>query len=249
MKKTLLLLLVTSQYLLAIVSIVPVEIGSNDGLYGELTSTLETKRGNTDKDNYKAAARVTYDNNSSYVTWAEIAGEYGEANDVEDTNNIYFHLRHIQAITPEDIRGELFFQAEEDKFKLIEKRRLGGAGVRFKIFEVFEDGTGYLGLGGFYETVRYTSPVDPYEENFRINSYFAYTIGLGDDSQLSYSLYLQPKYDEIHDYIKSHKLNLQLHIYKALFLNFRVSWDVDTKPPEDVAKNDFYQETTFVLKF
>ncbi len=249
MKKILLLLLIVMQSLFALVSIVPVEIGSKDGLYGEISASLETKRGNTEKDNYKSAIRATYDSNTTYVTWAELSGEYGEASGIENTNKIYFHLRHIHAITQEDLRYELFYQGQEDKFKLIKYRRLAGTGLRLKLFEIFENGHGYLGLGGFYENVKYTTDTDPQEENIRINTYFAYTIKLGDDSDLSYSLFYQPKYDALHDYATSHKLNTKLHIYKALYLSFTLSWDIDSQPAIEVKDSDFYQETSFVMKF
>ncbi len=249
MKKLLLLLLMVTQSLFALVSIVPVEIGSRDGLYGAFSTSLETKRGNTEKDNYKSALKATYDSNSSYVTWAELSGEYGEVSGVENTNKIYFHLRHIHAITEENLRFELFFQAQEDKFKLIKQRRLAGTGLRLKLFEVFEKGSGYIGLGGFYETVKYTTPNDPKEDNIRLNSYFAYTIKLGDDSDLSYSLFYQPRYDKLNDYVTSHKLNTQFHIYKALYLSFTLSWDIDSHPAIGIKDADFYQETAFIVKF
>jgi len=248
MKTIVLLLLITSQSLFALISIAPVEISDNPGVHGSFSASLETKKGNTDKDNYKFGTKVIYDSNSSYVTWGEIFAEYGESTGVEDTNKAFLHLRHIQAITPEDIRLELFIQTQENRFKSIERRFVTGAGVRFKLFEVFKDGKGYFGVGGFHEYIRYLS-TDPTEKNIRLNTYFAYTVGFGEDSSLSYSLFLQPKIDDFKDFTKAHKLNLQLLIYKALYLNLQLSYDVDTRPATGVEKYDFYQETAFILKF
>jgi hypothetical protein len=250
MKILIALLLVTTQYLFALVSIVPIEIGDDAGVHGQITASLETKRGNTEKDTYKGSVKIVYDSNTSYVTWAEISGEYAEADKIVDTNKIYIHLRHIHALTPEDIRMEGFVQDEDDQFKNIKRRLLGGGGLRFKIFNIFKDGKGYIGLGSLYETIKYTDPlINKEEKNIRINSYFAYTAKLGDDSTISYSLFYQPKYNNFHDYVKSHKLNLELHVYKKLYLNLKASWDVDTKPAIGVKKYDLYQETSFVLKF
>ncbi len=249
MKKILLLLLITSQFLLALVSIVPVDIGDKPGLHGVVSSTLETKKGNTDKENYKFSTRVTYDSNTSYVTWGELSRTYGESNGIEDVNKYYFHLRHIHAITQESFCSEIYLQTQEDIFKLIKVRSLAGAGIRYKIFEVFNGGKGYLGLGGFYEHVNYTDTVNPEEENVRFNAYFAYTIKLTEDSDLSYSLFYQPRYDRLHDYVTSHKVSMELLVYKALYLNFSASWDIDNEPAIGVKDSDFSQETTFVLKF
>lgn len=248
MKTVIISLLLLTQQLFALVSIVPVEIGEDPGSHGKVAISLETKRGNTHKDNYKLGLRFDYDNNESYHTWIEMSGEYGESNYVKDTNKLYLHLRHIHALSDKTICVEAFTQAQDNEFKLIQRRLLGGAGIRFKIFELFNEGKGYLGVGALYEDIQYTSN-DPKEDNFRLNSYFAYTIKLGDDSDLSYTIFYQPKMDEFSDYVSSQKLALKLHVYKRLYLNFQVAYDVDSNPPMDVEEYDFTQTTSFVFDF
>ena len=246
--KFFLLLTLTIHTLFALTSIAPVEIGKKPGIHGNMALSLETKKGNTNKENYKASAYIAYDNNISYVTWAEISGEYGKSNDVEDTNKLYLHLRYIHALTQEKIRYELFGQMEEDQFRLIKNRSLVGAGLRFRIFQLFSNGNGYLGLGGFGESIRYTSD-EAQEENVRLNSYFAYTMTPTEESRLTYTLYFQPKLNDFTDYVNSHKIELELLIYKQLFLNFKVAYDIDTKPAIGVEESDFTQTTSFLWKF
>ncbi|MEA3370593.1 MAG: DUF481 domain-containing protein [Campylobacterota bacterium] len=248
MKKLILLLLIFTQQLFALVSIVPVEIGENPGFHGKTALSLETKRGNTHKDNYKLAIRFDYDDKRNYHTWIEMSGEYGESNYVKDTSKLYLHLRHIQAIGYKNVHAEGFTQTQNDEFKLIKRRYVLGGGLRFKIFEIFDEGKGYFGAGGFYENIQYTS-IDPREHNFRLNSYFAYTIKLGDDSDLSYTAFYQPKINEFSDYVSAQKLELKLHVYKRLFLNFQLAYDVDHNPPIGVEKYDFTQTTSFVFDF
>ncbi|OIP53483.1 MAG: hypothetical protein AUK54_08745 [Helicobacteraceae bacterium CG2_30_36_10] len=247
----LLLLLLITQSLFALVSIVPVEIGEDPGLHGKIGISLETKRGNTEKDNYKASLRATYDSNASYVTWAEFSGEYGESSSVEDTNKLYSHLRYIHKVTEEVVRVEAFAQLQTDKFKLLKERALGGAGTRFKIFEVFKDAKGYFGIGGLYEHISYIQDAynNPNEDNIRFNNYLAYTIKFGEDSSFSYTFYYQPLYDNINDYVASHDVELKLHVYKELFLQLSVSYNLDSKPPIGVKREDFTQESTFVFNF
>ena len=249
MKTLLLLFLLTIQSLEALISITPIEIGEKPNLQGKVYTSLQTKRGNTDKDNYKAGLNLTYDSNSSYVTWAEISGEYGESTGQEDTNKAYFHLRHIHAITKNRLRAEIFTQVQKDKFRLIKKRFLVGAGIRTRIFETTNNGVGYIGLGGMYETLKYTSGNDPKEYNARFNTYLTYSLDLSEKSKLSYSFYFQPKTKQLNDYTQSHKLDLKLKIYKTLFLQLRVAYDLDSLPAIGVNKYDFYQETAFVLNF
>lgn len=248
MKFILLLILITNQYLFAIVSITPVEIAKKAGFHGNFRASLETKRGNTEKDNYKASAKIAYDNNTSYVTWAEVSGEYGESTKIEDTNKLYVHVRHIQALSDEVVRFELLGQIQSDKFKLINDRTLGGAGLRFKAFELFENSKGYIGIGGFYEYINYTSN-DPVEKSIRLNNYFTYTADLNKKSSFSYTMYYQPIAIEFKDYIQSHHLDLKLNVFKELYLNFRVAYNRDSKPPVGLENYDFYQETAFIFEF
>ncbi len=248
MKILIISLLLLTQQLFALVSIVPVEIGENPGLHGKTALSLETKRGNTHKDNYKLAVRFDYDDNRSNHTWIEMSGEYGESNHVKDTNKLYLHLRHIHALHNKNTCAESFLQAQDDEFKLIKRRYVAGAGLRLKIFEIFHGGKGYLGAGGMYENIQYTS-IDPREHNFRLSSYFAYTIKLADDSDLSYTAFYQPKINNFSDYVSAQKLSLKLHIYKRLYLNFQLAYDVDNNPPIGVEEYDFTQTTSFVFDF
>jgi len=247
-KLTLLLTILLTQQLFALISIAPVEIGVNPGYTGSIATSLETKRGNTDKDNYKLAFKVNYDNNKNFVTWAELSGEYGESNEIKDTNKLYLHLRHIHALSNQSTRAEAFAQIQDDEFKLIKHRLLGGAGLRFKLFETSGEGKGYLGVGGFFEQIRYTS-IDPKEDNFRANIYFAYSSTIGDDSTFSYNIYYQPNTQNFHDHITAQTLALQLHIYKRIFLKFQIAYDSDSVAPMGVQKYDFTQTTSFIFDF
>lgn len=250
MKYLVAILLITSQ-LFGVVSIKPVEIGENPGVSGGIEAGLQTKRGNTHKDAYKGSIRVVYDTNESYVTWAQVSGEYGEANDVEDTNNIYAHVRYIHKLTEDAIRYELFAQTQEDKFKAISHRRLGGAGLRFKIFNTPIGGKGYYGLGAFYENIKYVNPtLDPDEENVRLNNYLAYSVNFSNKSSLALTCYYQPSTEKFSDYVITSQLELILQVYEELYLKFSATYDYDAYPPHGVdEKYDFSQATTFLYKF
>jgi hypothetical protein len=248
MKLLIVLTLITSQCLFALISIAPIEIGENKGFNGKAAASFETKRGNTHKDNYKTALKLAYDNNTSYVTWAEFSGEYGETNDIVDTNKKFLHLRYIHALTEEVLRGELYGQVGEDEFRAITNRSLIGTGIRYKIFEIFKDGKGYFGIGGFYETIKYTTS-DPYERNVRFNTYFAYKMKFAKSSKLAYTFYFQPKSDYLSDYITTQDIQLELNIYKQLFLNFQLSYFYDSKPAIDIEDYDLTQVTSFIFKF
>ena len=154
----------------AIVSIAPVELGEDPGISGKVGLSLSTKRGNSDVDFYKFASRITYDNNTSYLTWLQIAGEYGEANNEKSVQKIYAHLRYIHNISDKYHVYEIALQSEDDEFRLIKVRRLIAAGYRhhfapaskFKLF---------TGAGLLYEFIKFTTTTDPTERNFRASLY------------------------------------------------------------------------------
>jgi len=251
MKKIILIAIITTQYLSALVSIAPAELGERVGLSTKIEAGLETKRGNTDRDNYSASLRVAYDKSSSYLIWGELSGEYGKSNGVEDTNKAFSHLRYIHSLTnDESLRYELFAQLESDDFRQINSRVLGGAGVRYRVFNSQDKGKGFIGLGGFYEGVIYSdSLLDPSEDNARLNSYLAYTVGFANKSTFSCTLYYQPKLTDFQDYVQSSQLELTLNVFKELYLKFSTSWNIDSNPPSGVKKSDFTQKTSFVFNF
>lgn len=250
MKFLLLITLITTQYVFALVSIAPVEIGDKPGFSSTIEAALETKRGNTDTDSYKASARTTYDSSQSYVTWAEVSGAYGKASGEENTNKLFLHARYIHAITDKTLRAEAFGQLQNDKFKQINSRALIGGGVRFKLFDLLQNGKGYFGIGAFYENIRYENElINPSEDNLRLNSYFAYSVDINKNSSIAYTLYYQPKIDRLNDDVQSHEAELKLSVYENVFLKFSLSYDTDSKPPIGVAKYDFTQNTSFIFNF
>jgi len=251
MKILLLILLALLQQLHALISITPVEISASPGLSVNIETGLETKRGNTHKDNYKASTRVTYDNNLSYVTWAELSGEYGETNDIENTNKIYSHLRYIHKLSDNIVRWELFYQNQEDKFKSIKVRRVSGAGLRFNMFDTLTETKGYFGVGVFNEYIRYIdTKLNLNENNIRLNTYLAYSLKFNNKSTLAYTLYYQPNIENFNDYVVSNMFELKLNIYQKLFLKFTISYDIDSSVAYDVTSDyDFIQNTSFVYSF
>lgn len=251
MKYIVLLLFAFTNLLYAVVSIAPVEIGEKKGFSFKVETGLESKRGNTDKDNYMLSSRVIYDESKSYVSWVEFLGEYGESNSREDTNKYFSHIRFIHALTDDDnLRYELFSQHENDKFRKIKSRLLGGLGLRYRFIKDEKKSKGYFGLSVFNEEIIYNnSAVDPLENNTRLNSYLSYSSKFSKESQFSCSIYFQPKADDFSDYINTNDLELKFKLLKEIFLKVYVTYTTDSKPPIGVKKYDFTQNTSFVFEF
>ncbi len=240
------LLFVCNSY--AIITIAPVDIGDNPGKSGMIKGSFETKRGNSDVDNYSAGLRLEYDNNESYLLWSDFTFSYAKSSGVTNTNKTYAHIRYIHRVYEKSLDWESFIQSQTNEFTKVKHSYLGGGGVRF-FWHNPKYGKLHIGTGAFYEDISYTTEVDPREHNFRINTYIAYTNNFTKKSSLSYVFYYQPKIDAFNDYILSNGLELNIWIYKQLYLNFVFYYDFDSQPAIDVKKEDISQKTSLLYKF
>lgn len=231
-----------------VVSIAPVEIGKSSGVSGVAELSVANSRGNTEKDEYKAALKVQYDA-AAYVTWAEASMNYAQASGVKNTNKTYTHLRYIHTLLEKkELNYELFAQSQTDEFTKVKHRLLGGGGLRYHIFDKMV-GKLFVGGGVFYEFINYTTAIDPKENNVRANLYISYAKDLAADSKIGYVGYYQPKLSNFRDYIVTNALELQVHIYQKFFTSIKVSYNFDSKPAIGVKKDDFTQTTSIVYKF
>jgi putative salt-induced outer membrane protein YdiY len=241
-------LLISSSF--ALVSIEPVDIGDTPGLSGTLSGSFNAKSGNTEKEEYAAGVRMQYDEGSRYVTWTSATYEYGESADVKNEDRLYAHWRYIHALTDTTFCGELFAQVEEDDFKNINNRSLGGAGVRWRFFNSKAWGKGYAGLGLFGERIRYLdSSVNPDEAHERYNSYIAYTKAFMERSKFSYVAYYQPRVDRTEDAVTVHSAQLQIPVFGKLDLMVTLDWSYDSRPPIGVEKVDRAYATSLMWAF
>jgi len=234
-------------HLYALVSISPVEIGEKPGFSGVVNGSFDTKRGNTDSQNYAAGVKLSYDNNQSYLMWGEFNFTYGEASGVKNANKTFTHLRYIHIID-DNLDWEAFIQSQSNEFTKVDERFLTGGGLRIHLNKE-RYGNLYFGLGGFYEYISYTTAVDENENNMRSNLYVAYKKEFTKDSKFSYVGYYQPKLGNINDYIISNAVELTILIYKQLYINFTISYNNDSIPAKDVKREDFSQKTAFIYKF
>lgn len=237
--------------LLAVVVIKPREVGETPGISGAVSGAFETRRGNTEKDNYAASLQLQYDSNASSLVWGELRGEYGESGGARDTNNLFSHLRYIRNLFGRNTAGELFGQLEKDEFKSINIRALAGGGMRWKVLNKGTDAWGglFAGLGIYAEYIGYATRLDPVEHNGRFNGYLAYALPFRQGGSFTAAAYYQPKVDNGSDCYVSVSARLELPIYRQLFLAFGIGYNYDAEPALGVKKDDIEQRTLFTYKF
>jgi hypothetical protein len=233
------------------VSIAPVDIGSKPGLSGNVSGSLSSKSGNTQKDEYSLGMRLQYDQGSDYLSWGTFTYDYGKSNGTKNEDKIYAHVRYIHALDQNgDWTWEFFVQSEQDKFKDINERSLGGAGIRWRFMNSEEWGRGYVGMGGFAEKIDYSHPeLNPNETNSRLNSYLAFTKSFMVGSKVSYIGYFQPKFNETSDYVSSQSAELIVPIVGQLNLSLSAKYLYDSRPAVGVEKSDTAYMTSLLWQF
>lgn len=250
MRVFLLLSFFISTSLLALVSIAPVDIGSKPGFSGNMSGSLSSKSGNTQKDEYSLGVRAQYDQGTNYLTWGTLTYDYGKSNGTKNEDRTYAHIRYIHALYESDWCSELFVQSERDQFRDIQARSLEGIDVRWRFFNNDEWGKGYAAMGALFEKIHYTATTqNPDENNGRINSYMAYTKKFMTASKISYVGYFQPKFNNTADYVTSQTLELNIPIYKNVGLSFTAKYAYDSLPPLGVEKKDTSFVTSLMWEF
>ena len=234
----------------ALVSIAPVDIGSNPGFSGNISGSLSSKSGNTDKKEYTVGLRLQFDQGSDYLVWGAFTYDYGESAGVKNEDRLYGHVRGIAALDGNEWCGEAYVQSEQDDFKDIKERSLAGAGIRWRFFDSQVWGKGYAGLGGFAEKIDYSHPLlNPSENNGRFNSYVAYTKKFPEGPKLSYVGYYQPKFDESSDYVTSQTAELIVPVFGRLSLSLVAKYLYDSVPAIGIEKRDTEYTTNIVWEF
>jgi putative salt-induced outer membrane protein YdiY len=236
---------------MALVSIAPVDIGSKPGFSGNVSGSLSSKSGNTDKKEVVLGMRVQYDQGSDYLAWGTFTYNYGESAGTKNEDKLYGHLRYIHALGDGgEWCAELFAQSARDEFKDINERSLAGAGVRWRFFNSDEWGKGYAGIGGFAEKIEYAHPlINPSERNQRLNSYAAYTKTFHAGQKLSYIGYYQPQFADNADYVTLQTGELIVPVYGKLSLSLLAKYLYDSRPPVGVEKKDTVYLTNLVWEF
>jgi len=234
---------------MAVVHIAPNEVGLRPGIAGQLAASNNVQRGNTDKNEFDLSAYVSYDNNRSYVTWLNLSYAYGQAAGVENEKKSYAHYRFLHTLYSPAWNWEVFAQNEGDEFRKIQRRLLAGGGLRWRFYEGDFFGRIYLGAGGYYETLGYTTAADPDEYNTRVNSYLSYTKKFGKDARISFGVYYQPKVNDWRDYYFDQAISLFIYVYGELFVDIQLMQSHDSRPAIGVEKSDFQQTTSLGWKF
>jgi len=243
--KKLLLMIIFLTYSFAIVSIEPKDVGEKkQGISGEVGTSLELNRGNTDTTSASLSARLQIDKEHC-LCYAIISYEYGESSGEKNKDRAFLHLRHLERINEDNV-WEFFGQIQKDDFKDQKFRGLLGTGERYRFYNN-NDGKAYLGIGAFYE--REEIKDEDKKDYFRGNIYLSFKKRFNENVKMAFISYYQPKLDEFSDYESISSLEFSVKLTDKLNLLILSKYNYDSKPPKDIKKYDFTQKMGISYRF
>lgn len=211
---------------------------------------LSGSTGNSENSTAAANGQFSWKKEKS-INLAILGYQYGEVNQIENTNKSFIHLRHIHNIN-DSYDAEFFTQIEQNNFTRLEYRGLLGTGLRFTPLES-SDHHAFIGIGAFYSKEK-IKPVtgltdEGIETAVRANLYFLTKHKFTSHLNNSNAFYYQPDIEEFSDYRALFQSKLDFKINENL--KFRLSLDVshDSKPSQTIKKTDFSYLTGVVVSY
>ena len=163
--------------------------------------------------------------------------KYGQNNKTKNTNEGNFHLRftyYFSSFYPLETYGQIEF----DQFKLLNIRKILGAGLRFELVKTKEQFF-YFGWGGLYEYEKTdVITLENTQRKFRGSIYFSYLFSSNKPTyrqkEFSIVLYYQPSLETFFDYRLQIDGGLSIDLNNSFSLENTLSFRRDNHPPPKV---------------
>jgi hypothetical protein len=216
--------------------------GDKQGLHGSSEFGLSLQRGNVQVFQYQAGLRFDH---ISGIHHNLLIGSisYGEEDGVPFNNTAYSHFRWT-AMWFDHVGTEIFTQNQKDEFKLLQFRQLTGLGLRFTAFEdLLAIGLGCMSDHEQIEGIK-ESRLDT-----RGTSYIRVGKKWGDRIEGQIITYYQPLFMNPDDYRILMAGSLEFKTNKVFSILNEFNYSYDTRPPEEVVKEDLQLKFKFKIKW
>ena len=155
--------------------------------------------------------------------------------DARFANLMLQHIRYNYELTPA-LWLEVFTQYEYNQFLLLDRRFIGGLGLRLALTQGQKGGV-YLGTSAMVEEERLNPEmIDPSEQtqrlNWRSSTYLSATYLPKDGITWTTAVYLQPRFDAFSDYRLVTETGLSLKLSKRFAFTFDARYRRDSAPPK-----------------
>jgi putative salt-induced outer membrane protein YdiY len=132
----------------------------------------------------------------------------------------------------------LHTSAERDPFKRLDLRMNSGAGARFRLYEKPDTGNLSISLGVLHSYETAAAAVNGTSQMARVNAQLHAMQKLTDDVTLTHQSEYQPVYGTIDDYLLTMNTSLRVLLTKRVALSISHEFDRDSRPAEEVRKDD-----------
>lgn len=220
------------------------------GFSGVTDVELTAITGNTDFQFINISGRLNYNWGNDY-TFFVADGGFGWDKGERIFNQALAHLRHVQTIS-DFIQSEFFLQSDFNKKRLLDDRKLIGAGFRYRILNS-RNLKLRLGTSYYYEYERFDSHnISAYTKKVfanRFSTYLTLEFSIKDDAKLLMISYFQPRIGQWSDYriLSDNSLIISLSTLVDLKVSFNLRYD--TRPPETIKDIDTITKFGLGIKF
>jgi|GEM_PF-1346794 len=222
---------------------------AEEGTTGSMSLSMDGKVGSSDKIALGSALKLIRAYRRDELI-AILSRDYAEVDDEVNTDESFVHLRYLTKRTP-NWGHEVFVQHEEDRFNVITRRSLIGAGMRYTLTpKPDQHQANHIGFGAFHEEEFYEeSSNQANDKNVRLNLYWAYKNQLSDNSLYTSTFYFQPNIDELGDEKGIWQNALTISVTTTISLS--LTWDVkhDTQAPEGEDNTETTYKNVLIYNF
>jgi len=241
---TLLYLLLFSQSAWSFINIESLRQIEGDGADGKTRAQLSGKNGNTEKTIGQMDSTNLY-KSGNHEFLGLLKYQYGETTKVKDTNNGSAHLRYTKKIKAWFF-AETFVQTQFNEFQGLIRRDLLGLGARFQVIKT-EKNFLFIGAGGFHESESLANGMQ--NSAFRGNLYISYLNQFAKNSEVSAIVYYQPAVVDTRDFRVQFQFEFDYEVFENLSLVQSLNVAHDSRPPDDVNKNDLSYLSGIAVKY
>ncbi len=235
--KSFLYLLVCCGFALPAQAIVNIEsqrkLFSQEGLHGRAKLRLDQRKGAKDIDKTSFSLTLAYLSQTS-ETLLFASNDYAKSHQVVAEDESFFHLRQVWP-RGQTWAGEVFIQQERDLFTLLQRRRLWGAGARYRASEEEATWRQYLGAGAFAEEEIYANE----KEARKRGNFYWQTQANFEQTSFSQVLYYQPAAENSSDFRILEEFTWSLKGQNGLGLSLSLRFRHDNAPYGEDPKQDW----------
>lgn len=221
------------------------------GFGAKLDASLSSFVGNTQGTTLGGKALIGFAT-GRHLMYASTSGNYSHLGGETQVSNTFAHVRYNLRLDSW-LWGELFAQAESDRFRRIALRELVGAGPRFEIVDSGSIAVFY-GMAYMLEHTRLKSGTEPVPGRpdlvHRFSNYASIAASFDEGrATFSQTIYYQPRFDAFDDYRMLSVTGFDCEVTGRLTAGIDATLRFEEPTPSGVKHVDFTLQNSFGLQF